>query len=70
MVIRKRSVQNLLNEGNEVLTGFDVVKEAGGPRRGIVREFKNVEVADVLTVELRAKAGAPLLCGLEAVIEK
>jgi len=57
-------------QGKEALRDFDVVKEAGGPRRGIVEEFKNVRVADVLTVELRAKAGAPLLCGLEAVIEK
>ncbi|MBE3069874.1 MAG: PQQ-binding-like beta-propeller repeat protein, partial [Planctomycetes bacterium] len=56
-------------QGEEVLTDFDVVAEAGGARRAVVREFKGVEVSGDLKLEFRATAGKTLLCGLEVVAE-
>jgi hypothetical protein len=37
--------------------------------KGIVREFKNVEAADKLTVTFTPKTGVPTLCGLEIIRE-
>ena len=61
-------------QGRRVLEGFDVVKDAGAPRRPVVRAFRGIDVAGALTVDLtpsRAPAGKlPILCGLEAVRER
>ncbi|HXG63128.1 MAG TPA: PQQ-binding-like beta-propeller repeat protein [Planctomycetota bacterium] len=56
-------------QGRPALAGFDVVREAGGPRRGVVREFRGVKAARELAVEFRAREGRPLLCGLEVIEE-
>lgn len=50
--------------GNEVLKDFDVVKEAGGRLRGMVKTFPGVKVMDALEITLTPKAGAALLCGV------
>jgi hypothetical protein len=39
-------------QGNTVLNGFDVAKEAGGPRRAITREFRDVPVSKTLVLDL------------------
>jgi len=58
------------------LSGFDIVKEAGGRNRALVKEFKGVLIKDRL--ELRfvpvessepSAATVPLLCGIEVVRE-
>ena len=58
-------------QGEEVLPNFDPVREAGGPRRTLVREFRDIPVRGRLHVELVPSASAPiphpLLCGLEVV---
>lgn len=61
-------------QGKIVLKNLDVVKEAGGPNRGLVREFKNISVNDELKIEFVPGDGkkitastAPVLCGLEVV---
>jgi hypothetical protein len=48
-----------------VLKDFDVVKEAGGPMRAVVREFTGIQAAGGLEISLRASKGVPLLCGVE-----
>ncbi|MCC6475324.1 MAG: hypothetical protein IT514_16445, partial [Burkholderiales bacterium] len=48
----------------EVLKDFDVVKEAGGRLRGMVKTFPGVKVMDALEITLTPKAGAALLCGV------
>jgi len=63
-------VFTVLLQGRPVLKDFDLVKEAGGPLRAVVKTFKGVEVKDNLTVSLEAKTGQPLLCGMEAVAEQ
>ena len=45
--------------GKLVLKDFDLVKEAGGRHRAIVREFKGIEGAEKLTIDLAAKAAKP-----------
>jgi hypothetical protein len=60
-------------QGKQVLQGFDIVKEAGGPQRSVVREFKGVAATDELVVTFRPTPGAevavPLLCGVEIIAE-
>lgn len=56
-------------QGREVLADFDVAREAGGPRLGVVREFRGVKAGKELEVTLRARKGDPLLCGLEVIEE-
>jgi len=46
-------------QGKTVLENFDVVAEAAGPSKALVREFKNISVADQLTLELTPKASDP-----------
>ena len=56
-------------QGKEVLKDFDIVREAGGPRRAVVREFRGVRAGGTLQLDFTATAGEPLLCGLEVVAE-
>jgi hypothetical protein len=62
-------------QGQVVDKGLDIAQEAGGARKALVREFKNIEVADNLVIELAAAgpgAGAqadPILSGIEVVRE-
>ncbi len=60
-------------QGKTVLKDFDIVAEAGGPRRAIHREFAIMGVVDKLRLELVPKADkptpaqAPLLACVEVV---
>ena len=60
-------------QGETVLRGFDVLKEAGGRNRGVVREFKGVRAGKELVVTFApsstAKVGAALLNGIEILAE-
>ena len=60
-------------QGERVLTGFDVVKEAGGTDRVVIREFRGVRVRRDLKVTLTPTAGAKraqtLLSGVEVIAE-
>jgi len=62
---------NVKIQGETVLEDFDIVKEAGGSRNAIVREFRDVQAADQLIVELVPKAEeltdvtAPILSAIE-----
>jgi outer membrane protein assembly factor BamB len=59
-------------QGETVLRDFDVAREAGGPGRGVVKEFKGVKVGRELLVTLTPTGPAengPVLCGVEAVQE-
>ncbi|MCX6906682.1 MAG: malectin domain-containing carbohydrate-binding protein, partial [Verrucomicrobia bacterium] len=42
-----------------VLQAFDVVKEAGGPRKSVVKEFKGVDVDENLLIEFVPKTRLP-----------
>ncbi len=54
-----------------MLADFDVVKETGGPNRGVASEFKGVRVSNALEIEFVAKTvRSALVCGVELVEEK
>jgi len=57
-------------QGRTVLSDFDVVKTAGGPRREVVREFKAVTVEGDLHIALTPKSGQAVLCGVEVIQEE
>jgi outer membrane protein assembly factor BamB len=57
-------------QGKEVLDDFDVVREAGGPRRAVVKQFSGIVVKDQLVVTLSPRGSRPtLLCGLEIIAQ-
>jgi len=60
-------------QGKPVLVNFDIVAEAGGPRKAIVKEFRGVEVTDRLDIRMsptkRSDGSKPLLCAFEAIRE-
>ena len=56
-------------QGEGVLRDFDVVKAAGGPRRAVVKEFRQVAVTEHLELGFTGRAGNPLICGIEIAAE-
>lgn len=56
-------------QGDVVLRGLDVVVAAGGKDRVLVREFAGIAFTTALEVGLVPRAGQPLICGLEVVVE-
>ena len=60
-------------QGKTVLRNFDIVKEAGAPMVGIVKEFDNIKAADKLTINLTPSgnnnANETLICGIEITAE-
>jgi len=63
-------------QGRTVLQDFDIVKETGGPRRAIVKEFPGIQAGDQLIVELIPKATdmtdatAPILSAIEVQADR
>ena len=62
-------VFDVLLQGKAVLENFDIVREAGGPRRIVVREFQVVTSEGRLQINLKPRSGAPLLCGIELIAQ-
>jgi len=56
---RGKRVFDVKIQGKTVLRNFDVVKEAGGARKAIVKEFPNVKVDEKLRVEFVSKLRKP-----------
>lgn len=57
-------------QGRKVLDNFDAVKEAGRPRKMVVKEFRGVQVDDELRISFtQTGPRGALLCGVEAVAE-
>ncbi len=54
-------------QGKPVLEKLDVAKEAGGFRRELIKEFKNIEIADELILDFKPQAGQPMLSGIEII---
>ena len=57
-------------QGREVLKDFDVAREAGGPLRSVVKEFRGMKVKDVLTMTLTASKEATVISGIEVVAQE
>jgi len=60
-------------QGQRVLRDLDIARDAGGPRRALVREFRGIQVGADLVITLTPARSAPnqqpVLCGIEAVAE-
>jgi hypothetical protein len=56
-------------QGRIVLRELDVVKEAGGRNRSLVKEFSSVELRDRLVIEFTPQAGAKLPSALLSGVE-
>ena len=57
-------------QGREVMTDFDIAAQAGGPWRGVMKEFNDIPVGETLALAFSPADGCkfpPLLCGLELV---
>lgn len=58
-------------QGQRYLTDFDIVREAGSTRRGIIKTFDRIPASRNVTIELSPSASRPdsepVLCGLEIV---
>jgi len=67
-----RRLFNVSLQDRQVLEAFDIVKEAGGINRPIVKEFKRINVTDDLRIALTPAAASqagPLLGGIEIIAE-
>ena len=68
-------VFDILLQGKVVLKDFDIVKEAGGPRRAVVKEFRGIDASEALAVMLTPEADevtdmtVPILSGVEVAVE-
>ena len=56
-------------QGTRVLSNLDVVKQAGGVQRVLVKEFKDIAANQQLTVNLRGVQGSPVLSGIEVELQ-
>ncbi len=70
----KKRIFDIKLQGKKVISGFDVVKEAGGSHRAVVREFERIRVKDNLEIELVPKGKnpslineLPILCGMKVM---
>lgn len=60
-------------QGSRVLRNFDIAKEARGPNKSLMKEFKNVTTSGELKLLFKPAPGTtakPLLCGVQVVVEK
>ncbi len=56
-------------QGKKVLSNLDVVRETGGARKVLVREFSDVRANAELTIDLNAITGKTILAGVEIVAD-
>jgi len=63
-------------QGKPVLVNFDIIKETGKKHTALIKEFKNIEAADTVTLELITKVSdadamsVPVISGMEVITEK
>ncbi len=63
-----RRVFSVPLDGKELVKDLDIVKEAGGPFRALVKELRGVRAGgDAMGLKFSARAGEPLICGIEIV---
>ncbi|MFP6649792.1 MAG: malectin domain-containing carbohydrate-binding protein, partial [Pirellulaceae bacterium] len=62
-------VFDVLLQGKTVLEKFDIVQQAGGAGKIVVREFEGVTSEGRLLVTLKSHAGQSLLCGIEIIAQ-
>jgi hypothetical protein len=56
--------------GIRVEKGLDVVASTGAADRSLIREYPGIEAGSEMLIELKAKKGVTVLCGVEIVPER
>jgi hypothetical protein len=64
-----RHVQGIQLQGRLVETDFDILAEAGGTMRSVVKSYANMEVTSDFTLELSATDGQTVISGVELIRE-
>ncbi|MFC1497596.1 PQQ-binding-like beta-propeller repeat protein, partial [Verrucomicrobiota bacterium] len=63
-------VFDVLIQDKNVLSSFDIVKEAGKPSAAVIKEFSGIIAEGSMTIELKSGvSGNPLLCAFEIIEE-
>lgn len=64
-------VFDVLVQGRLMIRGVDIAREAGGPKRALVRELKDIRVGQKLTLEFKPRRSGrkALISGIEIVRE-
>ncbi len=62
-----RAEKILNHQGRNVVVDFDVVDEADGVMKGVIKEFASIEVKNDLTLELCAANGKTVISGIELI---
>jgi len=63
----RHRLQDIKLQGQIVLDDFDVVDEAGGVMRGVIKEFASIDVKNDLALELTAANGKTIISGIELI---
>jgi hypothetical protein len=56
-------------QGEKVIEQFDVAAEAGGTKRTVTKEFRNIKVKDELKVDFTGIKNKPVISGIEIVMD-
>ena len=64
---QKHRLQDIKLQGRNVVVDFDVVDEADGVMKGVIKEFASIEVKNDLTLELSAANGKTIISGIELI---
>jgi hypothetical protein len=64
---QKNRLQDIKLQGRSVVVDFDVVDEADGVMKGVIKEFASIEVKNELTLELSAANGKTIISGIELI---
>jgi hypothetical protein len=65
-----RRVFDVALNGRNVLTDFDIVRDADGPNRSLVKTFADIAADTELRITLTAKTGKTLLGGVEIITQE
>ena len=56
---------DVILQGEKVIELLDIAAEAGGPKRTVKKEFKNIKAKDLLKVEFKGIKNRPVISGIE-----
>jgi hypothetical protein len=66
---RGERVFDVAIQGTKVLQNFDIVSEAGGRDREVIKTFSGITAGNTLRIDLNPHKGNTILSGIEVVLE-
>jgi len=64
-----KRVFDVVLQGQQVLTNFDIARQTQPDAGGLVKEFNSIEATDQITLEFKPSVGRPLICGIEVIAQ-